>query len=76
MAKQNYIVGKKYLCTLYDMKFELTYSYGNYMVQGYNCSSCGKELNQGYCFIKGDIDNPYCQYFFGSECVKKYIHEI
>jgi hypothetical protein len=76
MTRQKYIVGKEYTCTLYNMEFKLKFSFSGEDCMGYNCSSCGKELTSGYCFIEGELDNPYRQYFFGSECVKKYIKEV
>lgn len=76
MTRQKYIEGKEYICTLDNLQFKVKFSFSGTDCMGYNCISCGKELTSGYCFVTGELDNPTCQYFFGSECVKRYIKEV
>ena len=39
--------------------------------RGFHCNVCGKERSKMHVFVEGAPDNPRCQYFYGSECIKQ-----
>jgi len=75
MAKNKYIMGKKYLYRWESGQVELIYN-GYESGSNWTCDGCHKERWGAHEFVTGDPENPTCIYHFGTECVKKWIFDI
>jgi hypothetical protein len=64
-----------------NKKYKITHQNGHTCIcvyvgiaEGFNCDVCHKTRDKTHNFINGyngDLFNPICQCFYGSECIKK-----